>query len=63
MRRHEFVAALEAAGLAVTMWDIRHVLAAVPTERRHGHIRYTQEHMEAARAYADRAGLIRRTEA
>lgn len=40
-------------------WDIRQVIRQAKPEKRYGHYRYTNEHIEAVRAYSVRKGFTK----
>ncbi len=62
MRWSEFLAAVLAEIPCLGVWDIRQaVRRSTRPEKRYGHYRYTNEHMDAVRAYAARMGLTKET--
>lgn len=57
--RSELVAALQELGVRLTEMQLRSAINAAPAaEFRHGMRRYTAEHVEAIRAYAEARGLV-----
>jgi len=61
MRWAEFREAVMAEFPCLSDWDIRKVVLQAKPEKRYGHYRYTNEHMDAVRAYAGRMGFLKDT--
>jgi hypothetical protein len=58
-RCSDLIEAMSAEGRIVTRWMVRKAIRGLPRPvKRYGHYRYSQEHMDAVRAYAGRMGAI-----
>lgn len=56
-RMSDLINASHAEGYRMTRYEVLKAVAFLPKpEKRYGHYRYTNEHMEAVRAYAARMG-------
>jgi|688.fasta_scaffold118343_5 hypothetical protein len=61
MRWSEFRQAVRAEIPCLSDDDIKKAVRTSRPEKRYGHYRYTNEHMEAVRAYAARLGFLKDT--